>query len=225
MAKLEKILEACENFKLESEVALLESTELTELVRAQSKLMIHENMNYIKNALTKGKVLEETQNLLADAWTQVICEDIDLDSIAGGAQGAAHGIAGVTGGLIGAAQGGNLGNVDYKNIPGAIHGAASAGYNQGYNPDANIGDTYDGVKFVGENPGLATAAGVGALGAGTYGAMKAIDSSSAIAQGARNQMGSAAAGATGTQGPVKPGTQTAYNVGAAVNKVKRAFGK
>ena len=80
MAKLEKILEACENFKLESEVALLESTELTELVRAQSKLMIHENMNYIKNALTKGKVLEETQNLLANAWTQVICEDMGLEN-------------------------------------------------------------------------------------------------------------------------------------------------
>ena len=35
----------------------------------------------------------------------------------------------------------------------------------------------------------------------------------------------AAAGAAGISGPTKPGTQAAYNAGAVLGKVKRAFSK
>mgnify|MGYP003607366660 CR=1 FL=1 len=76
--RLEKILEAMENFKLNSDVALLENESLTPLVVAQSKKVLHESLGFIKNELTKGGVLEETQNLLRDAWTKAILEDIHV---------------------------------------------------------------------------------------------------------------------------------------------------
>lgn len=74
--KLDKILEAMENFKLESDVALLENETLTDLNRAQTKKIIHESFGFIKTELTKGGILLETQELLKDAWTQAIMEDI-----------------------------------------------------------------------------------------------------------------------------------------------------
>ena len=80
MAKLNKILESIENLKLTTEVALLENTEVTELVRAQSKLMINENINFIKNELTKGGILEDVQFMLKNAWTQALMEDISMDT-------------------------------------------------------------------------------------------------------------------------------------------------
>lgn len=80
MAKLNKILESIENLKLTTEVALLENTEVTELVRAQSKLMINENINFIKAELTKGGILEDVQFMLKNAWTQTLMEDISMDT-------------------------------------------------------------------------------------------------------------------------------------------------
>ena len=76
--KLEKILEAMEDFKLNSDVALLENESLTPLVVAQTKKVLHESFAFIKSELIKGGILEETQNLLRDAWTQAIMEDIHL---------------------------------------------------------------------------------------------------------------------------------------------------
>ena len=81
MAKLEKILESIENLKLTTEVALLENTEVTDLVRAQSKLMINENINFIKNELTKGGILEDVQLLLKNAWTKALMEDVGMEDI------------------------------------------------------------------------------------------------------------------------------------------------
>jgi len=225
MAKIVKILEACENFKLESEVALLESTELTELVRAQSKLMIHENMNYIKNALTKGGVLEETQNLLATAWTQVICEDINF-----GTQPEDDGIGAELAGA-GLAAGGIAAGAKYAP-------AAATAYNQYRQQDQSVGDSLRAaganvasnvtgdVNAVRNMAGQAVADGSRAV---QNAALKAdIIGRNTVAQAGQavsNQVGAAAAGAVGVNGPVKPGTQTAYNVGSAVNKVRRAFGK
>ena len=78
MAKLEKILESMDSFKINSEVALLENTDLTDLTRAQTRKEIHESFNFIKEELTKGGLLEETQQILAEAWTQAIMEDIEM---------------------------------------------------------------------------------------------------------------------------------------------------
>lgn len=80
MAKLEKILESMDSFKINSEVALLENTDLTDLTRAQTRKEIHESFNFIKEELTKGGLLEETQQLLAETWTQAIMEDMEMPS-------------------------------------------------------------------------------------------------------------------------------------------------
>ena len=76
--RLEKILEAMENFRIDSDVALLENEGLTDLTRAQTKKVLHESFGFIKNELTKGGLLLEAQDLLKDAWTQAIMEDIQM---------------------------------------------------------------------------------------------------------------------------------------------------
>ena len=198
MAKLEKILESMDSFKINSEVALLENTDLTDLTRAQTRKEIHESFNFIKEELTKGGLLEETQQILAEAWTQAIMEDIEMPSVddvkefgnkvAGGAQGLGHGIAGTAGLLNGAAQGGNLGNIEYKNIPGIVGNITQAGYEHGYNPDAHIGDTYNGTKFLGENPNLAAAGLLGGAGLAAAGTMKAIDVANKVRRAAPKKL-------------------------------------
>ena len=225
MAKLDKILEAMDSFRIDSDVALLENEGLDDLTRAQTKKILHESFGFIKTQLIQGGILEDTQAMLAGHWTQAIMEDIDLEHIAGGAQGLGHGIAATAGGLIGAAQGGNLGNVDYQKIPGMIGNVTQGGFENGYNQDANVGDTFGAAKFAGENPGLTAAGLVGGGGLAAAGTMKAMDVAPKVVGGVKNQVGAAAAGATGAAGPVKPGTQTAYNVGATLGKVKRAFSK
>lgn len=225
MAKLEKILEAMDSFRIDSDVALLENDALDDLTRAQTKKILHESFGFIKTQLIQGGILEDTQSMLASHWTQAIMEDIDLENIAGGAQGLGHGIAATAGGLLGAAQGGNLGNLDYHSIPGMIGKFTQGGFENGYNPDVNVADTYGATKFAGENPGLTAAGLVGGAGLAAAGTMKAMDVAPKVVNGAKNQVGAAAAGAAGVAGPTKPGTQTAYNVGSALGKVKRAFSK
>lgn len=78
MSKLDKILESMDSFRINSEVALLESEGLDALTIAQTKKTIHESFAFIKGELIQGGVLEETQNLLANAWTQAIMEDIHV---------------------------------------------------------------------------------------------------------------------------------------------------
>ena len=90
MAKLNKILESIENLKLTTEVALLENTEVTDLVRAQSKLMINESINFIKTELTKGGILEDVQLMLKNAWTQTLLEDISPDMVDNGMRALAN---------------------------------------------------------------------------------------------------------------------------------------
>ena len=80
MVKLEKILESMDSFKLHSEVALLENEGLTDLVRAQTRKELHENFNFIKKSLIQDGLLEETQSMLANTWTQAIMEDIYMPS-------------------------------------------------------------------------------------------------------------------------------------------------
>ena len=137
--KLEKILEAMEDFKLNSDVALLENESLTPLVVAQSKKVLHESLGFIKNELTKGGVLEETQNLLRDAWTKAILEDIHVADYVPGMED-----EGMSAGEMAALGGAGL---------GAAGGAAYLGpqmvnnYNQsrnlGYSKGASAGAAFD----------------------------------------------------------------------------------
>lgn len=187
--RLERIEEAANNLIMNSRISLLQESEgIDERTRAKSELLIHENVRYIKGQLLQGGILEEAQNVLADVWVQAIMEDIDLSSIgelgnkiAGGAQGAGHAVAGLSGVLSGAAQGGNLAKLDYQYVPNGMAADISRGYEQGYNPDLNVGDTYKVGEFVGEHPtgtGLALGAGLvgtaAGVGAATYGAGKLL---------------------------------------------------
>ena len=81
MAKLEKILEAMDSFRIDSDVALLENDGIDDLTRAQTKKALHESFGFIKTQLTKGGILEDTQAMLANAWTQAIMEDISMEDI------------------------------------------------------------------------------------------------------------------------------------------------
>ena len=76
MVKLDKILESMDSFVINSDVALLESEGLDALTIAQTKKSIHESFRFIKSELIQGGVLEETQMLLSNAWTQAILEDV-----------------------------------------------------------------------------------------------------------------------------------------------------
>ena len=185
MPKLEKILEAMDSFKINSEVALLENESLDALTVAQAKKSIHESFNFIKNELIAGGVLEETQMLLSDAWTQAIMEDIQLPSVedvkdfgnhvAGGAQMAGHAVMGNAGVLSGAAQGGNLGSLNLGQIPQNIANAAKQGYSEGYqtNAPSPIVD-YKVGEFVGEHPVATVVGGAAALGGAALGTSKLI---------------------------------------------------
>lgn len=207
MAKLQKILESMDSFKLNSEVALLENSELTDLTRAQTRKEIHENFNFIKRELIAGGLLEETHSLLADAWTQAIMEDIYLPSEdegfgAGDAAGLAGAGAAVAGGaryvapavVAGVSKAANIGS-DYGMKPGMVQGYRAAKQNF----TGNVTNDVNAVR-------------------------SAVDNTVApIKQAVTNQVGAGAAGFAGVQGPAKPGTGAAYSIGSTLGKVKRAI--
>ena len=167
-----------DSFVINSDVALLEAEGLDALTIAQTKKSIHESFKFIKSELIQGGILEETQGLLADTWTQAILEDIYVPSmdevkdfgnhVAGGAQGVGHALATNVGLISGAAQGGNLNMIQPSNIAQGIAEAAKQGYSQGYMTNA-VSPTVDYKigEMVGEHPVATTAAvGAGLLGAG-----------------------------------------------------------
>lgn len=179
MAKLNKILEACETLVLKSNVSILEeaaTSGLSDADVAKSKLIIHENIKYIKEQLISGRILESSQNLLASNWTQAILEDMSLADIVD--------------------QGQEYANNGAQHIRNVV-----TGEDQGVHP-------------------AAVAAGLGAAGLGAVGAVKAA-SNPAVQQAVKNQVGAAAAGYNGVQGPAKPGTGAAYAAGSTIGKVRR----
>ena len=183
--RLERIEEAANNLIMNSRISLLQESEgIDERTRAKSELLIHENVRYIKGQLLQGGILEEAQNVLADVWVQAIMEDIDLSSIgelgnkiAGGVQGLGHGLAVTAGGLHGSAQPDAIGQPNYEAIPGMVKNIATTGYEQGYNPNMSVADTYNlanGIASVTPGEIAAFGAGAGALGGAAYGGAKLL---------------------------------------------------
>lgn len=226
MAKLDKILEAMDSFRIDSDVALLENEGLDDLTRAQTKKILHESFGFIKTQLIQGGILEDTQAMLAGHWTKAIMEDIDLGNQVPEDDGMGAELAGA-----GLAAGGIAAGARYAP-------AAATAYNQYRQQDQSVGDS---LKAAGANiasgvtgdvnaarnmAGQAVADGSRAV---HNAALKAdIVGRNAVGQAGQaisNQVGAATAGAAGVAGPVKAGTQTAYNAGSALGKVKRAFGK
>lgn len=211
MAKLDKILEAMDSFRIDSDVALLENDTLDDLTRAQTKKILHESFGFIKTQLVQGGILEDTQAMLANAWTQAIMEDIDL-----GTQPEDDGIGAE---LAGAAA---VGAAGAKYAP-----AAATAYNQYRQQDLSVGDS---LRAAGANVASNVTGDVNAVrnmaGQAVADGSRAVQNAAAQAgQAVNNQVGAAAAGAAGMAGPVKPGTQAAYTAGSALGKVKRAFSK
>ena len=226
MAKLVKILEAMDSFRIDSDVALLENEGLDDLTRAQTKKILHESFGFIKTQLIQGGILEDTQAMLAGHWTQSIMEDIDLGNQVPEEDGMGAELAGA-----GLAAGGLAAGARYAP-------AAATAYNQYRQQDQSVGDS---LKAAGANIASGVTGDVNA--ARNMAGQAVADGSRAIhnaalkadivgrnavgqaGQAINNQVGAATAGAAGVAGPVKAGTQTAYNVGSALGKVKRAFSK
>lgn len=133
MAKLDKILESMDSFKIDSEVALLENEALDALTVAQSKKIINESFKFIKSELIQGGILEETQTMIANAWTQAIMEDIYLPEEEAGLSGGDVALGGAGVGAAGLA---------------ARYGApaVAAGYKAHVNSGANATGTMMAAK-------------------------------------------------------------------------------
>ena len=177
-ARYSELLEACNKIQLTGKLGILEESSIDEASSIKLQLVLQENINFIKNQITKTPLIENVQTMLAEKWTQAILEDISFDDVgefgnkvAGGIQSTAHGTAGAAGLLVGAAQGGNLDKLNYGKLAEGFPNIIKAGYNAGYIANSpSVGTTYDVGKFVGENPNItngALAAGALAAGAAT----------------------------------------------------------
>lgn len=238
--KLDKILEACDTLVLKTNVAILEEASLSGLSDtevAKSKLIIHENIRYIKNQLTQGGILESAQNMLADNWVEAIMEDMSLsDMVDQGRQYApgmeddgmsAGQMAGV--GLAAAGAGVRYGIPAARGYAdGGAAGAAQA-------VKAQMQNDVNAVKAVKAGANHAALAGANmAADASQAGRRMAFDASrqvssaanqagQAVKQGVADQVGAATAGYNGIQGPNKPGAGAAYKAGSMAGKVRRVF--
>ena len=215
-----------DSFRIDSDVSLLENEGLDDLTRAQTKKILHESFGFIKTQLIQGGILEDTQAMLAGHWTKAIMEDIDLGNQVPEDDGIGAELAGA-----GLAAGGLAAGARYAP-------AAATAYNQYRQQDQSVGDS---LKAAGANIASGVTGDVNA--ARNMAGQAVADGSRAIhnaalkadivgrnavgqaGQAINNQVGAATAGAAGVAGPVKAGTQTAYNVGSALGKVKRAFSK
>lgn len=234
--KLDKILEACDTLVLKTNVAILEEASLSGLSDtevAKSKLIIHENIRYIKNQLTQGGILESAQNMLADNWVEAIMEDMSLsDMVDQGRQYApgmeddgmsAGQMAGV--GLAAAGAGVRYGIPAARGYAdGGAAGAAQA-------VKAQMQNDVNAVKAVKAGANHAALAGANmAADASQAGRRMAFDASRQVSSAANqagqavtNQVGAATAGYNGIQGPNKPGAGAAYKAGSMAGKVRRVF--
>ena len=197
-AKYTSLLEACDKVQLTGKLGILEESSLDEAASIKMQLMLNENLTFIKNQITRTPLVENIQVALAEKWTQAILEDISFDDVgefgnkvAGGIQSAAHGTVGTAGLLAGAAQGGNLGKLNYEKFAEGALNIIKAGYNAGYNADSpSVGTTYDVAKFIGENPNISAGAlGAGALGAGVLGAGLGVAAATGLGKVTRRSAG------------------------------------
>ena len=217
MAKLVKILEAMDSFRIDSDVALLENEGLDDLTRAQTKKILHESFGFIKTQLIQGGILEDTQAMLAGHWTQAIMEDIDLGNQVPEDDGMGAELAGA-----GLAAGGIAAGARYAP-------AAATAYNQYRQQDQSVGDS---LKAAGAN----IASGVtGDVNAARNMAGQAVAAGSRAVHNAalkadivgRNAVGQAGQAISNTVMPVagKVAGAAGLAAGSALGKVKRAFGK
>ena len=177
--------------------------------------MLNENLTFIKNQITRTPLVENIQVALAEKWTQAILEDISFENPF------VQPDEGLTAGEMAAA--GTLGAGALAAGARYAAPAAQAAYNARTNSGANLTGTMMAARQAAASQAANDVAAV------RNAAQAAGNDVSNVAgnatQAAKNQVGAAAAGFSGIQGPAKPGTQTAYKVGSTVGKVKRVFTK
>lgn len=207
--KLDLILE---NVRNRYNLGLLEESEgLDEKTLLQGKILINESTMAIRSMLVEEGTIVSVQNILEEAWTDAVIDAANsayddgaeaIDSVAGGVQGAAHGIAGVGGLAVGDAADGKM-DYNYKEAPGAIAKLANQGYEQGYQQGPpSVIDTATTARAVGDfADNRAALAGAGAA-AGLAGAGLAVGADSPKVAAAGRQAGQFAQGAKyGAQNP------------------------
>ena len=72
------LLEACNTIQLTGKLGILEESSVDEATSIKLQLVLQENVNFIKNQITRTPLIENVQMMLAEKWTQAILEDIDL---------------------------------------------------------------------------------------------------------------------------------------------------
>lgn len=216
MAKLVKILEAMDSFRIDSDVALLENEGLDDLTRAQTKKILHESFGFIKTQLIQGGILEDTQAMLAGHWTQSIMEDIDLGNQVPEDDGMGAELAGA-----GLAAGGIAAGARYAP-------AAATAYNQYRQQDQSVGNS---LKAAGANIASGVTGDVNA--ARNMAGQAVADGSRAVHNAAlkadivgRNAVGQAGQAGQAIANNVMPvAGKVAGAAGSALGKVKRALSK
>ena len=77
-ARYSALLEACNTIQLTGKLGILEEGSVDEATSIKLQLVLQENVNFIKNQITRTPLIENVQMMLAEKWTQAILEDIDL---------------------------------------------------------------------------------------------------------------------------------------------------
>ena len=80
-AKYSALLEACNTIQLTGKLGILEEGSVDEATSIKLQLVLQENVNFIKNQITRTPLIENVQMMLAEKWTQAILEDISFDEL------------------------------------------------------------------------------------------------------------------------------------------------
>ena len=147
-AKYSALLEACNTIQLTGKLGILEEGSVDEATSIKLQLVLQENVNFIKNQITRTPLIENVQMMLAEKWTQAILEDIDF----AGMEPYRLEDEGLTAGEMGAIGAGTLGGGAL--VAGARYGvpAAQAAYNARTNSGANLTGTMMAAKQAAATP-------------------------------------------------------------------------
>ena len=145
-AKYSALLEACNKIQLTGKLGILEEGSVDEATSIKLQLVLQENVNFIKNQITRTPLIENVQMMLAEKWTQAILEDIDFAGMVPYGQED----EGLTAGEMAAA--GTLGAGALAAGARYAVPAAQAAYNARTNSGANLTGTMMAAKQAAATP-------------------------------------------------------------------------
>ncbi len=148
-AKYSALLEACNTIQLTGKLGILEEGSVDEATSIKLQLVLQENVNFIKNQITRTPLIENVQMMLAEKWTQAILEDIDFAGMAPYGQedeGLTAGEMAAIGGAGALGAGALAAGARYA-VP-----AAQAAYNARANSGANLTGTMMAAKQAAATP-------------------------------------------------------------------------